>query len=239
MAAFLLPVSARAEMTAEQKKEVEEIVKAYILEHGDVLIESVNKFQAVEQAKQAKEQEIKFGPKVVELAAKIKADKTAASTGNQDGDIVIVEFFDYNCGWCKKAWTEIQSLLKDDKNVRIVFFDLPVLGPDSLETAKWSLAAKKQNKYFEFHSAMMNHPGQHDTETLKKLSKEAGLDVEKLEKDKASPEIEEEIKKHLEIAESIGVQGTPGFLINDQIFRGYIPYDAMQETIKDIRAKKK
>lgn len=239
MAAFLLPVPAKAEMTAEQKKEVEEIVKQYILNNGKTVIDGVNKFQEEEQARQAKEDETKYGPKVIELAAKIKKEKGGAEAGNPDGDIVIVEFFDYNCGWCKKAWTEIQSVLKDDKNVRVVFFDIPVLGPDSLEVAKWSLASKKQNKYFAFHSAVMNHPGQHDVETLKKLAKEAGLDVEKLEKDKASPEVEAEIKSHLDTANSIGIQGTPGFLINDRVFRGYIPYEAMQATIKELRAAKK
>lgn len=239
MAAFLLPVPAKAEMSAEQKKEVEAIIQEYLLNNGKTIIDSVQKFQEEEQARQAKEDEEKFGPKVIELAEKIKKEKTGAEAGNPDGDIVIVEFYDYNCGWCKKAWTEIQAILKDDKNVRVVFYDIPVLGPDSLEVAKWSLASKKQNKFFEFHSAVMNHPGQHDVETLKKLAGDAGLNVEKLEKDKASPDIEAEIKSHLEAAASVGIQGTPGFLINDRVFRGYIPYDVIQSTIKELRAAKK
>ena len=179
--------------------------------------------------------------KAKELLEKLKGEKNMALAGNPDGDVTVVEFFDYNCGYCKKAFEEIQSLLKDDKNAKIVFYDMPILGPDSLESSKWSLAAKKQNKYFEYHKALMGHQGGKDEATFKKLAEEAGLDAEKLAKDKNDPAIEEEIKTHIKTAQDLGIQGTPGFLINEKIFRGYIPYDVIQKTIKEERnaAKKK
>ncbi len=115
--------------------------------------------------------------------------------------------------------------------------DMPILGPSSLEIAKWALASRNQGKYFEYHTALMFHSGEKDDATFKKLAEDIGLDAEKLAKDKADPAIEAEIKKHVEMAQSLGFSGTPGFLINDNVFRGYIPYDVMIQTIKDERAK--
>jgi protein-disulfide isomerase len=231
MAAFALPGAAHAEMSAAQKTEIEAIVKQYILEHGDVLIEGVNNYQKKQEEEANKESEVK----AKEFLATMKGDKNLAFTGNPDGDITVVEFFDYNCGYCKKALEEIQALHKDDKNVRIVFYDMPILGPDSHEAAKWSLAAKKQNKYWEFHQALMGHQGGKDEDALKKLAADAGLDANKLAKDKDAPEIEAEIQKHLETARGLGIQGTPGFLIGEKVFRGYIPYDVIKSTIADAR----
>ena len=235
MAAIALPVTARAEMTAEQKKEVEALVHQYILEHGELLIESVNKYQT----KQEEETNKQASVKAKELLEKLKEEKTKAVAGNEDGDVTVVEFFDYNCGYCKKAFSEIQTLLKDDKNVKVVLYDMPILGPDSVESAKWSLAARKQDKYFEYHTALMNHQGGKDDATFKKLAEEAGLDVEKLAKDKNDPAISDEISKHIETAHGLGIQGTPGFMINDKVFRGYIPYDVIKKTIEDERAAAK
>jgi len=235
MAALMSPIAARAEMTAEQKTEMEALVKQYILEHGEILIESVNKYQA----KQEEETNKEAGVKAKALLESLKTEKDMAIAGNPEGTITMVEFFDYNCGYCKKAFEEIQKVAKEEKDVKIVLYDMPILGPDSVETAKWSLAAKKQDKYFAFHTALMGHQGGKDEETFKKLATDAGLDAEKLAKDKAAPEIEAEIKKHIETAQSLGIQGTPGFLINEQIFRGYIPYDVIQKTLKDERTPAK
>lgn len=231
MAALVLPTAAKAELTPEQKAEVEAIVKQYILDNGDVLIEGVNNFQKKQEDEANKESEVKAR----DLLASLKDDKTVAVVGNPKGDVTVVEFFDYNCGYCKKAFEEIQSLMKDDKNVKIVLYDMPILGPESHESAKWSLAAKKQDKYLEFHTALMNHQGGKDEATYKKLAEDAGLDGDKLAKDKDAPEIEEEIQKHLETARSLGIQGTPGFLISEKVFRGYIPYDVIKSTIKEVR----
>lgn len=233
MAAFLLPTAAKAEMTADQKKEVEEMVHQYILEHGDVLIESVNKYQSKQEAEANKQ----FDGKAKDFLTNLKKEDTKAYGGNKDGAITVVEFFDYNCGYCKKAFEEIQNLVKDDKDVKIVLFDMPILGPSSHEISKWALAARNQDKYFAYHVALMKHNGEKDEGTLKQLAKDAGLDVDKLVKDKDDPKIEEDIKKHLDIAQSLGIQGTPGFLVGDKMFRGYIPYDAMQGAIKEQREK--
>lgn len=232
MAALIMPAAAHAEMSADQKKEMETLIHNYILEHGEVLIESVNKYQAKQEETANKESEVK----AKEFVASIKADKDVAMAGNPDGDITVVEFFDFNCGYCKKAFDEIQSLLKDDKNVKIVLYDMPILGPSSHEISKWALAAKKQNKYFEYHVALMKHNGEKTEETFKTLATEAGLDAEQLAKDVKDPAIEATIEAHIKKAQELGFQGTPGFIIGEKVFRGYIPYDVIQSTIKEQRA---
>ncbi len=234
MAALMLPTAAQAEMTPEQKAEIEALVKQYILDNGGVLIESVNNYQKKQEEEANKASE----SKAKELLATLKNNKDVAVVGNPDGDVTVVEFFDYNCGYCKKAFDEIQSLIKDDKNVKVVLYDMPILGPESYEIAKWSLAAKNQNKYWEYHQALMAHQGGKDDETFKKIAKDAGLDADKLAKDKDAPEIEAEIQKHLEVARDLGIQGTPGFLIEEKVFRGYIPYDVIKNTIKEVRDAK-
>lgn len=231
MAAFVFPMGARAEMTADQKKEVEEIVHQYLLEHGEVLIESVNKYQAKQEEQSNKDAEVK----AKDFMATIKDNKNLAIGGNPDGTITMVEFFDFNCGYCKKAFDEILSVIKDDKDVRVVFYDMPILGPSSHEISKWALASKKQDKYFEYHKALMKHAGEKNEETLKSIAKDVGLDVEKLMKDKDDPAIEAEITTHLAKAQELGFQGTPGFIIGQKVFRGYIPYDVIQSTIKEQR----
>lgn len=235
MSALAFPSLAHAEMSAEQKAEIEAVVRDYILQHGEVLIQSVNNYQQrqEEESNKAAEGEAK------KLLESIKNDKNLAMAGNPNGDVTVVEFFDFNCGYCKKAFEEVQSLLKDDKNVKVVFYDMPILGPSSHEMSKWALAAKKQGKYFEYHQALMTHTGEKSEATFKKLAEDAGLDGDKLAKDKDLPEIEAEIRKHLETSQSLGIQGTPGFLINEKIFRGYIPYNVMQDAIKEARGAKK
>lgn len=227
-----MPAAAKAEgLTPEQKKEVEAVVKEYLLNHGEDILAGVTAYQA----KQEEEANKESVGKAKALQEHLKGDKTTAAVGNPKGDITVVEFFDYNCGYCKKAFTEVQSLLKEDKNVKVVLYDMPILGPSSYEASKWALAAQKQNKYWEFHQAMMEHQGAADEEAFKALAEGAGLDFAKLSKDKDDPAIEETLKKHLETARDLGIQGTPGFLVGSQVFKGYIPYEQMKEAIKRER----
>jgi len=230
--AFGTPTSAHAQtLSPEQKTEVETMLRDYILNNGDVIIESVNKFQA----RQEEEANKKASEKAKVLIEQLKSDKNLAYAGNPDGDVMVVEFFDLHCGYCKKAFTEIQTLLKEDPNVKVVFYDMPILGPDSYTASKWSLAAKKQGKYFPYHAALIQHQGEYTEDVLTKLAKDVGLDTDQLKKDAADPAIEEEIKEHLKMAQELGINGTPGFLVGEKIFRGYIPYDELKNAIAEVR----
>ncbi len=234
MLSLISPVSIAGGFTDSQKSEMEDMFKDYIMNNPKVIIDSLNKFQidqrdeAQKAAKEALEQEYD----------NIVNNKDHAVVGNPDGDITVVEFFDYNCGYCKKAFPEIQQLIEDDKEVRVIFIDFPVLGPSSMELAKYSVAANMQGKYFEFHAALMNHKGQKTKEAVLEIAKEVGLDVEKLKKDAESEKVEKILKDNREIAGKLSIRGTPGFIVGKEIIGGYIPLEDMKQVISDERAKK-
>lgn len=214
-----------------QKKDINAMIESYIKENPKALLDSVVKYQE----EQAAAEQAKMDEGVKTFVPSLKEHKDLPSIGNKDGDVTIVEFFDYNCGYCKKAYTELQKIIDEDKKVNVILIDLPILGPNSAVVSKWALAAQKQDKYFDYHKALMNFQGQKTDETLEKLAKDAGLDVAKLKKDKDDPAIEKAISRNQELAASVSVQGTPGFIINDQIIRGYMEAAQMKEMIKTAR----
>jgi len=224
--------SAHAEELA--KEQIEAIVRAYILENPQVLVESLETFRITQEKATLRTQEVRLG----EFNASVASD-TSPSIGNADGDITIVEFFDYNCGYCRKALTEITRLVAEDDQVRIIFKEMPILGPPSLEAAKWALAARVQgaDKYFSYHTALMNHSGSKDDATLERLAADSGLNVDQLKADRADASIMGDISDVLQVTSDIGVRGTPAFIINGELFRGYIPYAQMKEVIRTIRAQ--
>lgn len=232
IALLSMPTTAQAqEFSAAQKEELQKIFNDYLMNNGEVVLESVTKFQAEQVAEQEKEQ----NEQAASFMEKIKKDVNLPMAGNPEGDITVVEFFDYNCGYCRKALTEVEKLLKADDQVKVVFIDMPILGPPSAEAAKWSLAAAKQNKYFDYHRAIMNHSGPKDPANLKKLAKKVGLDVDQLEKDKDSADVQNMISSNLNMARSLGIQGTPGFIIETEVARGYITADQMKSMIASMR----
>lgn len=221
------------DFTEAQKTEINKMFKDYLLNNGSVILESVNKYQAELEEKDRKEAAVK----AKEFMNTLKDQKDLAMAGNPKGDITIVEFFDYNCGYCRKALEEIQTVLKDDKNVKVVFKDMPILGPPSLEAAKWSLAAIPQGKYFEYHTAILNHNGPKDAQSLESIAKKIGLDVKKLKEDKDDPAIEARLNDQVEAARNVGINGTPGFIIAGEVYPGYMPAAQIETIIKEARKK--
>ena len=149
--------------------------------------------------------------------------------------MTIVEFFDYNCGYCKKAFPEIQSLLGKDKKIRFVFKDFPILGPSSETAAKWALAAQKQKKYFAFHTLMMQNKTRIDDDLLESVAKKAGLDVAQAKKDIESSDILVQIEKNRSLAGNLGLGGTPAFIIGDDVVPGALSLEEIENRIADLR----
>lgn len=233
IAAGILGFSLQASaFTDAEKKELGSIIETYILDNPDIVIRAYDKHRANEEA--LKQQT---------AADFIKNNKEALSgdhlpfAGNPKGDVTIVEFFDYNCGYCKRALPDLVSLLGDDKNLRVVFHEMPILSADSRTAALWALAAHKQGKYFEYHQALMAHRGAKNEETLSKLGADLGLDVEKLKVDAGSDAVAQELQSGVDIARQIGVTGTPAFIVGDQFYGGYIGHDGLISAIKEARAK--
>ncbi len=218
--------------TDEQRAEIKKMFDEYLANSGEQVLQSVNTYQAELEARDRAEASVR-AQKFLENIEK----KNLPMAGNPEGDVTMVEFFDYNCGYCRKALEEIQTVLKDDKDVKVIFMDMPILGPSSLEAAKWSLAAQRQGKYFEYHQAIMDHNGDKTPAALEKLAKDLDLDIDKLKKDKDNAEIAKQIEDQVKQAQDLGIRGTPGFIVAGEIFPGYIPASQIQEIITKARAK--
>lgn len=232
--ALFAPTETRAEKFNDaQKTEINKMFEAYLLSNGELILESVNKYQAKIEEDDRKEASVKAG----EFLKILENKKDLPMTGNPKGDVTLVEFFDYNCGYCRKALEEIKTVLKDEKNLKVIFMDMPILGPQSLEAAKWSLAAHKQGKYFEYHQALLEHNGPKNEKSLKKLAKDVGLDVKKLEKDKDDEDIAKLLNDNIRQAKSIGITGTPGFILDGQLYPGFMQATQIQSYIDEARKK--
>ncbi len=212
------------------RDDVETIIKQYLHEHPEVILESVDAYRQKQEKLSAEE-----SSKNIEKHLGYLTAPDAPGTGNPKGDVTVVEFFDYNCGYCKRALPDLQALLKTDKNLRLVLRDMPILSPTSVTASQWALAANKQGKYFEYHVALMNHNGPKDDSVLEKLAKDVGLNVEQLKKDAVSQDIAKTIQEDMTVAEDIGIHGTPAFIVNGQLYPGYLGPDGLKGAIDTAR----
>jgi len=224
-----------ASFSEAQKAELEDFVRDFIMNNPEVLIESVNQMREKEQ----QEQEANAKKALDDHAEFLLKDKSVPEIGNPEGDVTIIEFFDFNCGYCKRAFDVVSETVEKDKNVRVRFIDLPILSVSSEMASKWALAAKKQGKYWEFHSILMKNPAPKDEENMTNMANEVGMDVEKLKKDAESEDVKKELENARKVANALSITGTPGFIIGDEIIRGYAEYEAFKAMIEDQRKKNK
>lgn len=232
--AFTGAASAEDVFTPEQKAAIQAILEERLNEKPEIIIQAVDNFRA-KQEQEAQKQASQNITKHLDWMT--SAD--APSTGAADADVTVVEFFDYNCGYCKRAVPDIQNLLKSDKKLRVVFHEMPILSETSRMAAQWALAAHKQGKYFDYHVALMNHQGPQSDETLEKIATDLGLDVKKMKEDANSAEIAAQIDKSTEVAREIGINGTPAFIVNGELYPGYLGEDGLKQSIEKARSGKK
>jgi protein-disulfide isomerase len=203
-----------------QRKEIEAIIKDYLVANPEVLFEAQNALEA----KMDKIQAERTAMVLKEKSAEIFHPAASHVIGNADGDVPIVEFMDYNCGYCRRAMPDIAKLVEKDKKVKLVLKDFPVLVTQtdrgSEEAAHVAIAARMQGKYWEFHTAMMNYHGRANEASALKVAEKLGLDMARLKKDMASPEVKKEIQANFKLASTLGVQGTPYFLVGDHPIPG-------------------
>lgn len=215
-----------------QKGALEDFVRNFILDNPEVLMDSVNRYREKMAAKADDDAKSKLA-----LHKDNLLNGKHPEVGNPKGDVTVVEFFDYNCGYCKRAYEAVSKLVDSDKNVRVVFIELPILSPSSTTAAKWALAAQKQGKYWELHGELLTSNAPKDDENIEKAAKKLGLDVDKMKKDIASGEFDAVLAKNSEIAKDLGINGTPGFIIGDDFVRGFIEFEPLKTMISDKRSK--
>jgi protein-disulfide isomerase len=228
---FAAPAAAQS-FNDSQKKELEEIIRNYLLEHPEMLREMAEKLDA--RDKQA-EEDLRDKALVTYKDEVFKSPRDPV-VGNAKGDVTVVEFMDYNCGWCKKAMSEMQTLVTQDKNVRVVMKEFPIFGEHSEYAARAALAAAKQNKYWELHQAMFSHEGQVTTDVVNQLAEAQGLDMAKLKADIASKEVGEQIATNMQLGKSLAINGTPAFVIDAKVYGGYLTMDNLNAAIAEVRA---
>lgn len=217
-----------------QKKEIETIIHDYIMDNPSIIIKAYEKHQ-VNEATREKE---KTSALVKEhIGALTAADMPSAGASAKQADVTIVEFFDYNCGYCKRALPDLVSLIGEDKKLRVVFHEMPILSEQSHTAALWALAAHKQGKYFEYHQALMNHRGAKNEQTLSKLAEDLKLDVDKMKKDAESDTVKKELMESSKLARVLGVTGTPAFIVGEDFYGGYIGHDGLVSAIAKVRGK--
>jgi protein-disulfide isomerase len=213
----------------KQTEAIEGIVKGYLLKNPEVLREVI--------AELNKRQEAAAAEKRKEFLSSIYKDDSPFSSGK--GKYTVVEFFDYNCGYCRHAFNEVVKLTDVEKDVRVVFIEFPILSEESRKASEFAIAAAKQNKYWEYHRALMNEAGPATEEKALKVAAKLGLNVEQLKKDRASPETQAIIEKNLALGNSMGVQGTPAFFVGDEAIPG-APEDLKQvlaTAVQTVRSK--
>lgn len=218
------------------KREIEKVVAEYIENNPEKVIEALRGNS--ERQKKADEERAKLY--IDKNKDKLASAPHSPETGNPKGDVTIVEFLDYSCGYCKKAQAELTKLLEQDKNLRVVYKQFPILGPGSELAARASLAAYKmdKSKFQVFHQALFDIQGQRTIETILNTAKVIGYDSAKLKEVMNEASIAEIIKSDHDMAVSVGAKGTPAFIVGDQFIGGMITADQFKEKIATIRGKK-
>lgn len=225
--------SGAAEFTDAQKGEIGKIVRDYLLKNPEILQE----VSAQLQQKQAALQEKQAIEGIKQNASEIFRSSTDHSQGNLKGDVTVVEFFDYNCPYCKRSFPTITSLLKDDNKVRVVMKEFPILGPGSVFASRAAIASIEQGKYWQFHEAMMLAQGKVDEPRVMTIAKQVGLDTDRLTKDMKADSVTAIIDKNNTLAQKLGINGTPAFVIGDQLLPGAVELADMQSRVAQVRAK--
>jgi protein-disulfide isomerase len=234
VAATATPSAQPVAFSPDQKKQIEDIIKSYLVANPEIFLDVQNALEV----KMEKDQADKLKVAIADNASEIYREPNASVGGNPNGDITVVEFFDYNCGYCKRGLADVVKLVETDPKVRVVFKELPILSKGSEEAAHVAVAAKMQGKYWEIHKAMLGAKGHMDQAGALRIAEKLGLDMDKLKKDMASPEVKAEIEKSEALAKKMGVNGTPHFLIGDRAIAG-APDDLYAQLSKDVEELRK
>lgn len=217
------PVANQSAIDETQQAAIEKIVEEYLLKNPQILIRMS---EALDE-QQSQERISRVQDAIAKHASQIYKETDGMVAGNPDGDVTVVEFSDYNCPYCKRAFTNLRKLIEKDKNVRVVMKEFPIFGERSEGAARVAIAAAKQGKYFEMHAALLENRGQNNEQVALSLAEKLGLDIDKLREDAKSDEVTKIISDTRELGNNLGIQGTPFFLVGDKAIPG-APEDLLQ-----------
>ena len=231
------PASAQS-FTGEQRGEIERIVKEYLLSHPELLQDVMVELEKRQTLAEAE----KHRAAVKEHSASIFSSPRQVTLGNPQGDVTVVEFFDYNCGYCKRAMTDMLDLIKNDGKLKFVLKEFPVLGEGSVQAAQVAAAARMQDKggkkYLEFHQKLLGGRGAADKTRALAVAKEVGFDMARIEKDMTSDEVKAQIEESFKLAEALGLNGTPSYVVGSDVVVGAVGLNALKEKVSSARCGK-
>ena len=239
LALGVTPQAAPAQSFSDvQRSDIEKIVREYIISHPEVLEEAMNELSKRQAAAESEKHQVT----IAKNADTIFNSPRGVTIGNKDGDVTFVEFFDYNCGYCKRAMADMMEIMKADPKLKVVLKEFPVLSQGSVEAAQVAVAVRMQDpsgkKYLDFHQKLLGGRGPADKARALQAAKEAGLDTAKIEKDMQSPEVKATIAENFKLAEDMGMNGTPSYVIGKQVVVGAVGLDGLKEKISVARCGK-
>lgn len=234
LAATLLmaPLAASAQDVVSEDR-VRELVRETLLENPEILIEVF----AVLDERAAEDESAARAGAISQQQFILEQDPNAPVLANADGDVTIVEFFDYNCPYCRRVKPTIESLIEADPDIRIVYREWPILGEGSVFAARAALASREQGLYEDFHWALMGMTGRAEERSVLMIAREVGLDIEQLRVDMEAADVQEHIDTSMRLAELLGVTGTPAFIIGDNLIAGAVEQDILQQAVDEVRAR--
>ncbi|MGH6663359.1 MAG: DsbA family protein [Pseudolabrys sp.] len=234
-----VPQAVRAQdFSPAQRGSIETIVREYLIAHPEVIQEAMSELEKRQTAAEAE----KHKTAVKEHAQKLFSSPNQVTLGNPNGNVTFVEFFDYNCGYCKRAMSDMLTLMKTDPKLKVVLKEFPVLGPGSVEAAKVAVAVRMQDKtgkkYLEFHQKLLSGRGPADEAHALAVAKEVGMDMGRLQKDMNGPEVKATLEEDFKLAEALGLNGTPSYVIGSDVVVGAIGLPGLQEKVNTARCGK-
>lgn len=228
-----LPIPAHADEGARSVAEIEAIVRDYIIANPEIVLDALRELERRDQAAVAAAQ----SDAIVGLEPTLTASPLTPIFGNEQGDVTLIEFFDYNCGFCKRMFPTVQNVMDQDDKLRVIFVELPILSETSVVAARAALASQEQGKYLDYHTALMTHQGRLTEEVVFEKAAEVGIDIAKLRADMESPQITDYLSMTQSLAQAMQVRGTPASVIGDQFFGGFIRENEMQTAIARARGE--
>jgi protein-disulfide isomerase len=220
--------------TDQQKQAIGEVVRNYLLKNPELLQEVMAELEK----RQSEQQRVAQATALKETRQTLINAPHSIVAGNPQGDVTLVEFFDYNCGYCKRALADVRTLAKADPKLRIVLKDFPVLGPESVEASRVSLAVKNQiqgDKLFDFHTKVMETRGRVNGERALAVAKEMGVDMARLQKDMQGADINAALQENVGLGDKLGLSGTPAFIIGDEIIAGAVGIEPLKQVVAGVR----
>ena len=227
---LVLPLTATAQDALTEDR-VRELVRETILANPEILVEAI----AILEERAAQDRVTGSADMIAAQREQLEQDPNAPVLANADGDVTIVEFFDYNCPYCRRAAPTIENLVEADPGIRLVYREWPILGEGSVFAARAALASRPQGLYEEFHWAMMDMSGRAEERSVLTIAAEIGLDIDQLRADMEAPEVAEHIETSMRLADLLGITGTPTFILGDNLVPGAVEQEVLQRLVDEVR----